>query len=239
MDNKKESVIVQIENMISDVPGFTPVDQLLSLFTLTLASANLPGDILEVGSWCGRSAVVFGLSAKLSKKSKVYCVDLFPEKSDWYQNVDGTYSFAVTIDSEKFGAYGDQTVWAEPFLRDIAPIYQRYSGSLQAFQDSVSQSKLEDYVVPYKGTLNHFAAQADKDFQCRLAFIDGDHSYKAVCDDIAIVEKFLVSGGWICFDDAFSAYEGVDRAIKEKIIDNPMYRDAQQLTRKLFVARRV
>jgi len=42
----------------------------------------------------------------------------------------------------------------------------------------------------------------------------------------------------VCFDDAFTCYEGVSRAISELIIANPSYECCQQMTRKLFVARK-
>ena len=47
-----------------------------------------------------------------------------------------------------------------------------------------------------------------------------------------------MAGGWICFDDAFSSYEGVDRAIARLVIDNPAYDLTRQLTRKCFAARK-
>jgi hypothetical protein len=80
---------------------------------------------------------------------------------------------------------------------------------------------------------------APSSLRCKLAFIDGDHSYEAVTADIAAVERFLVPGGWICFDDAFSCYEGVDRAISDRIINSGRYDRCQQVTRKFFVARRM
>jgi hypothetical protein len=52
-----------------------------------------------------------------------------------------------------------------------------------------------------------------------------------------MVERFLLPGGWICFDDAFSSYAGVDQAITELVINSGNYQQCQQLTRKLFVAR--
>lgn len=228
----------QIEQSVQTIPGFSQLDQLMTLFTLAYTSADLTGDILELGSWCGRSAVALGMAARLAGNSKVHCVDLFPEKNDWRKNTDGTYSFEVNINGEIFGAYREQTVWAEPFEREIAPVYEKYSGALNAFNNSIINNALSDWVKPFKGDLASFAGSAPNGFKLRMAFIDGDHSYAAVAKDIGIIERFLVSGGWICFDDAFSGYQGVDRAIKEKIIDSPDYDLKQQLTRKLFVAKR-
>jgi predicted O-methyltransferase YrrM len=227
-----------IERATQEIPGWSPQDQLLTLFTLAFGSANLPGDILELGSWCGRSAVVLGLAAKISGKGKVHCVDLFPEKDDWYENSDGTYSFSVTIDGKRYGAYGEQTVWAEPYLRDIVPLYQRFSGTLEAFKIAIDTNGLTDWVTPYRADLERFAAMVPQDLSLRLAFIDGDHSYTAVARDIAIIERYLLPGGWICFDDAFSSYDGVNRAIEKHILESGRYQCCQQMTRKCFVAQR-
>jgi predicted O-methyltransferase YrrM len=238
MNNITKAIASQIEEAVKDVPGWSSLDQLLSLFTLALTSSHLKGDILELGSWCGRSAIALSMAARLSGNTTIYCVDLFPEKNDWYQNPDGTYSFKITVDSRKVGAYGEQTVWAEPYLRDIAPVYDNFSGTLQAFESAVAANKLSDYITTYKGDLLSFSENADKDLSLRMAFIDGDHSYKAVANDIAIVEKYLIPGGWICFDDAFSSYEGVNEAIQKHIIESGNYSCFQQLTRKFFVAKR-
>jgi hypothetical protein len=232
------SVTTLIEQATQDIPGWSQQDQLLSLFTLAFSSASLPGDIIELGSWCGRSAIALGLAARLSGKGKVHCVDLFPEKNDWHQNADGTYSFAVTIDGKRYGAYGEQTVWAEPYLRDIAPVYERYAGTLEAFNDTMRVNDLTGWVNPFKGDLHKFASNAPQGFSVRLAYIDGDHSYSAVADDIQLIEQFLLPNGWICFDDAFSSYDGVNEAIQKHIIDSGRYQCCQQITRKFFVAQR-
>ncbi len=140
-------ISTQIEEAVKDIPGWSQLDQLLSLFTLAFSSAHLQGDILELGSWCGRSAVVLGMAARLTGNTNVRCVDLFPEKNDWYQNADGTYPFAVTIDGRKVEAYGEQTVWAEPYLRDIAPVYERFNGTLDAFNYAIRSNDLTNWAV--------------------------------------------------------------------------------------------
>lgn len=231
-------ISTQIEEAVRDIPGWSPLDQLMALFTLAYSSSHLPGDILELGSWCGRSAVALGMAAKLTGKGKVHCVDLFPEKNDWYQNADGTYSFAVELGGKRYGAYGDQTVWAEPFLRDIKPMYERFNGTLEAFNLAMAANDLNDHVLAHRTDLEGFSKKVASDFALRLAFIDGDHSYTAVAKDIEIAEKYLLSGGWICFDDAFSSYDGVNEAIRRHIIDSGQYQNCQQMTRKCFVAQR-
>lgn len=230
-------IIPRLEEMVRDVPGWSPIDQLVALFTLAYSS-NVAGDIIELGSWCGRSATALGLAAQLTGDTRVHAIDLFPERHDWHRNDDGSYSCTMTIAGREFRAYHEQTVWAEPFLRDIAPLYQRHGRLLDLFNDTMHRNGLVDVVRPFRGDIGMFADAAPPALRCKLAFVDGDHSYDAVCRDIATVERFLQPGGWICFDDAFSCYEGVNRAIADRVIDSGTYERGQQLTRKFFVAQR-
>jgi predicted O-methyltransferase YrrM len=238
MNTSTNPIFGQIERLVEGVPGWSPNDQLFSLFLLAYTS-EAEGDILELGAWCGRSTSALALAASKIGNVSVHCVDLFPEKNDWRKNADGTYSFTVRIGDRLLGAYEEQTVWAEPYERDIAPLYERHNGVLDIFNQTMKRNGFADIVRPWKGDLLHFMQHAPKGFRCRLAFIDGDHSYDAVCRDIEYVEHYLSEGGWLCFDDAFSVYEGVDRAITERIIGRPeMYECGIQLTRKLYVAKR-
>ncbi len=239
---KKKSAAIpavnQIEHAVQNIPGWSPLDQLFTLYTLTLASAHLPGDALELGSWCGRSAAAIGMAVKASGRGKLHCIDLFPEKTDWYRNTDGTYSLKVKVAGKTIAAYDDQTVWAEPFKRDIAPLYRKHKGVLEIFKKTIKDNGLQKYVSAFRGDLGMFIKKRPKGFKCRLAFIDAHHSYDAVSADISLLEPFLVRGAWVCFDDAFTTYRGVDQAIEKHIIRSGKYDQFQQLTRKLFVARK-
>lgn len=181
------------------------------MFTLACISSCVQGDILEVGSWCGRSSTALGMAARLSGNSKVHCVDLWPAKEDWYKNEDGSYSFTVTVGDKVYKAYREQTVRAEPFLRDLYPMYERFKGTLDAFNSYATKNGLGDYIVTPRCDLTAFAENAPKGLRLRMAFIDGEHTYEAVCRDIETIERFLVSGGWICLDDAFSSWDGASK----------------------------
>lgn len=228
----------QIEALVENVYGWTPIDQLFTLYALTRLSAGLDGDIVEVGSWCGRSAIVLAAAAKAAGNSKVHCVDLFPEKGDWKQNPDGTYSFDMVIDGKRFCGYKEQTVWKETFESQTGKIYESYGSVYDCFRETVSKRGMDDVVRAHRGDLASLLDKLGPDFKCRLAFLDGDHGFEAVCADIRNIDQYLYPGGWICFDDAFTCYEGVSRAICELIIANPRYELCQQMTRKLFVARK-
>lgn len=231
------SLVTEIEALVHGVPGWSPVDELFTLSLLAYSTAHLPGDIVEVGSWCGRSAIVFGAAAR-ETCGRVHCVDLFPSRDDWRQNADGTYSFTVDIEGRRHNGYQEQTVWSDPFEAQLKPLYDEHEEIFERFQTNVRARGLEHVVVPHRGTSSTFAASRPTDFRARLIFVDGDHGYQAVLNDIDRLAPFLLPGGWFCFDDAFSSYDGVDRAIADRILENPTYDIKRQMTRKCFIARR-
>ena len=235
---KYKPVWMTLEEVVKDVPGWSPIDQLYTLFQLALLTSDLQGDIVEIGSWCGRSALVLGMAAKFIGNTRVYCVDLFPEKEDWNQNSDGTYSFNITIGNLTLGGHQKQTVWKEPFERDIAPVYEQNTSILEIFNANIEKHQMQNVITPFRGNSSIFAQSLNDDFQCKLVFIDGEHSYDAVRRDISKMKRFLIPGGWMCFDDAFSTYDGVNRAIEECIIKNADFDLCQQMTRKFFIARK-
>lgn len=227
----------RIEQAVSGVPGWSPLDQLFALNLLAASSGNLAGEVVELGSWCGRSAIALALGVSASRSPRVHCIDLFPSRADWYRNDDGTYSMRVLINGRYVDAYDQQTVWAEPFERDIAPLYERYESVYDAFREHTARAGVDHLVQAFRGCLSDFLREQGEGFRCRLAFLDGHHSHQAVLQDIDAISPHLVPGGWLCFDDAFSGYEGVDRAIMERVANDPRFDFRCQLTRKMFVAR--
>lgn len=227
----------ELETLVEGVPGWSPIDQLFALSTLAYATAHLDGDLVEVGSWCGRSAIALGVAAR-DTHGVVHCIDLFPARDDWRANPDGTFSFEVDVRGTRHGGCQEQTVWREPFERALLPVYAQHPNLLEALTANVGARGLGAVVRPHRGTAATFAAQAPPDLRVRLIFIDGEHSEAAVARDVAALAPRLVPGGWICFDDAFSSYDGVDRAIQRLILEDPTYDLTRQLTRKCFAARK-
>jgi hypothetical protein len=230
------SVEATLREVAEIVPGWTPFDQLLSLFTLAYGSARL-GDLLEIGSWCGRSMVALGLAARSAGSAHVHCVDAFPERDDWYENPDGTFSYRVTTASGVMLGHADQSVWAEPFHRDIVPTYERWGSLLHAFLAFRDRFGLNDIVTPHRTSSADFFAGPGRDHRYGLVFIDGEHSYAAVAHDMDAASARLVSGGMLCMDDAFTCYDGVTRAIQDRVDSSTsVLRQPVRVTRKMFAA---
>jgi len=225
-----------ISEKVKDIHGWSPIDQLFSLFMLTMQTKYLNGDIIEVGAWGGRSAVALGLAAREISNSKVYSIDYFPNAEDWKENSDGTFSFKTEVNGKIISGHKEQTVWKEPFENSIKPFYEEHPNLFKYFSSNIENCGLQGTVIPFKGNSNSFKEAAEKKFRCKLLYIDGEHSYESVERDIKNLKDFIVSNGVICFDDAFSGYEGVDRAIEKLIIASGEFHSFMKLTRKLFVA---
>jgi len=236
--NIKKPIIEQIETMTNSICGFSDLEQLYSIFLLLCANINVCGNVIEIGSWCGKTSSVLGLAAQLTKVEKVICIDLFPNKNDWFKNADKSYSFNVTIDGIKYNAYTEQTAWEEPYNKSVVPVYKHNENLLNIFLKNMKNLGYENFIFPVRGDSSVIKHYVPTTFRCKFAFIDGDHGYNAVYKDIKNIEPYLVSGALLCFDDAFTSFDGVNKALQELIIDNPEYDFYQQLTRKLFVARR-
>jgi len=224
-----------LEAQVANFPGWSPPEELFALYMLANASRDVPGDLVEVGAWCGRSAVALGHAAR-RVGCQVLSIDLFPHRDDWKENADGSFSFAVTLDGVKVDAYHVQTAWREPYLRTIKPVYEKHDSVLDIFRENIAGQGLQDLVTPVRSTSDYLRGVPGRRF--RLAFIDADHGYDAVCRDIDNVVPLLSPGGWLCFDDAFTSYEGVDRAIRDRVLAAGGFDLAFQPTRKLFVARK-
>jgi hypothetical protein len=145
---------------------------------------------------------------------------------------------SVMVDGMPTPGYHDQTVWPEAFERDIAPLYEQASSVRSIFDETIRREGLQAVVRAYRGTSAVVLRLASEGLRIRVGFIDGDHSFEAVCADIDRIAPILVPGGWLCFDDAFTSYSGVDRAIRERVIASGEFDHAAQLTRKMFVARK-
>lgn len=227
----------KIEKMVQNIDGWAPHEQLFALYLLVKAS-NLVGHVIEIGSYCGKSSTVLAEALSKNLNEKLYCVDAFPEFSDWYQNVDGSWSFKTLVQGKYVLGCQEATVWDEPFQKSIRPTYRETNSLLKIFQQNIANNGQSEKVQIVHGNSDYLSTIDLDKKSCKLIYIDGDHGYKQVINDIKNVEKFLKPGGFICFDDAFSGYSGVDRAIETVLLNNTEYHNFEQITRKMFIAQR-
>jgi hypothetical protein len=178
------------------------------------------------------------MAARQLGDPRLFCFDLFPSIDDWFQNSDGSYSFGVTIDGERYLGCEKQTVWEDVWQQSVSQTYSEYGDPLSGCVKTLDKFDVSDLVVVTRGTSDDVEQTCPPQEQCRLAYIDAEHSYEAVMRDARRLLPHLAVGSWMCFDDAFTSYLGVDQAIEEVVLDSGLFEDCVQVTRKLFAARR-
>lgn len=222
----------------ADIPGYTPEAEIQQIYQAALDTIDIPGDIVEIGSWCGRSAVAL---AAASHTSKVHCIDLFLDLKDWKRRPDGNWESITTLcDGTIHRSHNNPPISTSVFDNEVMPVYRDHPVLLDYFRENMLKYNIAHIVFPHKCTSKLWATSTPIDFQCRLAFIDGGHSYEEVCDDIQNIEPFLSPGALILFDDVLAGFPGVDRAVQEMILNRPeIYTDIRHVVGRLLIAKKV
>ncbi|MDQ1533830.1 MAG: 1-O-methyltransferase [Actinomycetota bacterium] len=160
--------------------GFMPDDEGLALHTAALDAATRTGaPLLEVGTYCGKSAVYLGAAAREA----------------------GTVLF--TVDHHR-GSEENQAGWDSHDLEVVDPRTGRMD-TLPFFRDTIEAAGLEDCVV---GVVGHSAMVAAAwATPLGFLFIDGGHSESIAMADYEGWAEQLLPGGLLAIHDVFERPE--------------------------------
>lgn len=164
----------QLHKYASRVKGYLTEDEGKALFQFALEAASL-GPILEIGSFCGKSAVYLGTACKIRG------VTLFTV--DHHMGSEEQQPGQLYFDPE---------------------IYDENKGQIDSFpllRKTLRETDLEGTVVPMV-TWSNIAAR-NWATPLSLIFIDGGHSYDSVFNDYRYWHVHLVTGGYLIFHDIY------------------------------------
>jgi predicted O-methyltransferase YrrM len=197
--------------ILNTIKGFMDDDEAYRLYELSNQASKM-GPLLEIGSYCGRSAAIIG-SACQKNRGILYSIDHH-------------------IGSEEQQP-GEE--YFDPELYD-----QRTGGinTLPFFRESLKKTRLEDTVVPIVST----SLVAGKMWQTPLSmvFIDGGHSFEAAWNDFLTWSPHLLPDGYLVIHDIFLDPEKggqAPRMVYEKAIATEVY-TTLEMTKTLGVLRR-
>lgn len=146
--------------------------------------------VVELGSWIGRSALA--MESELNRETmlgQVYCVD------HWF----GTPTDSTGEVAQKSGPEA---------------VYKRFCENVG--------DKLGKTIIALKGQTGAYGRQWERELStigpAHLVFVDADHSYEAVKDDIEAWLPCLHPEGILCGHD-YVAYAGVKQAVDEAFGD--------------------
>lgn len=154
--------------------GFMPDDEGFALHEAALGAGRL-GPLLEVGTYCGKSAVYLGAAAREA----------------------GTVLF--TVDHHR-GSEENQAGWEHHDLEVVDPESGRMD-TLPFFRRTVQTAGLEDVVV---GVVGHSVPVARVwGTPLGFLFIDGGHAEAVAMADYAGWSPKIVAGGMLAIHDVF------------------------------------
>ena len=161
-------------SIVNTIKGFMDDDEAMRLFELA-KQASLAGPVLEIGSYCGRSACIMGLACK-KHKGILYSLDHHNGSEE--QQPGEEY-----FDSELFDERTGQ-VNTFPF-----------------FREALKKTDLEDTVIPIVSK----SIVAGKMWKTPLSmvFIDGGHSFEAAYTDFLTWSPHLLKNGFLAIHDIF------------------------------------
>jgi predicted O-methyltransferase YrrM len=154
--------------------GFMPDDEGLALYEAGLAGGEV-GPLLEVGTYCGKSAVYLGAAARAR----------------------GTVLF--TVDHHR-GSEENQAGWEHHDERLVDPRTGRMD-TLPWFRRTIEDAGLEDVVVAVVGPSTTVARPWATPLG--LLFIDGGHAFDVAVADYRSWSPHVAPGGVLVFHDVF------------------------------------
>ena len=175
------------------IPGTCAESKMLAVIE---AMRHAPaGDVVEIGSWCGRSAALLVWLARCYQIGKVLCVDPWPQ-GDLTQDGRGGAEDVLSIFQINLAplALGDLNYIRATSLEAAA----RYRPGLTVATEAFGK-------VGYEGRI-------------ALLHLDGDHAESDCARDAAAWTPHVVPGGWIIFDDYERAFGDGPKVVADAFV---------------------
>ena len=196
----------------SEIKGFLDEREADYLYKLALV-ASKKGPCLEIGSYCGKSAIYIGSACKMNG-SALFSIDHHCGSEE--QQPGESYFDADLLD------------------RETGEI-----DTLRLFRKTIIDFNLEDTVIPVIGR----SEIVGRTWQTALGlvFIDGSHAYESVLIDYQTWSKHLIPGGYLVFHDIFpdpaqggqAPYQVYQMALASLLYEElPMFKSLGILKRK-------
>ncbi|ATX80283.1 Methyltransferase domain-containing protein [Mariprofundus aestuarium] len=191
------------------IPGMCDDDKFRAL--IEIARCSVQGDIVEIGSWWGKSAFILSSLSRSFELGNVLCVD--------------PWSNEHLIQNEEIVDSGSLQVDAEEALIVFQIGLQAFNCNHINYQRMTSVEASECYG---KGLSVYTEAFGETEYAGRISIlhIDGNHAYEAVKADVLAWSKFVSQDGWVIIDDYIWPYGDGPQRIGDHFLEEHQSRIA-------------
>ena len=183
------------------IPGMCDYEKLLALSHICRCAPA--GDLVEIGTWWGKSAFVLARFAACYRLGRLLCVDPWSDADLIQGDESGLVdSSSVTADAQE--AFEVFAMNLSPYAHgDINYLRMRSVEAVEVYRRIKVVVSEEFGRTEYRGRIS-------------LLHIDGNHGYAAAKADIDGWTPLVMPGGWIVIDDYLWPYgDGPRRAADE------------------------
>jgi MMP 1-O-methyltransferase len=194
-----------------NVKGFLDDAEAKHLYNLA-TEASKHGPCLEIGSYCGKSAIYLGAACKENN--------------------------AVLFSVDHHTGSEEQQPGQQYFDPDLLDQETGKVDTLRLFRKTIEDFDLGNTVVPVIGRSEVVGRAWSTPLN--LLFIDGSHAYESVLNDYQIWAKHIMTGGYLVFHDIFpdpsqggqAPYQVYSMAVASELYDVlPLYKSLGVLKR--------
>jgi cephalosporin hydroxylase len=195
--------------LVDTVPGMSDRDK-INAVTEMMRHAP-PGDVVEIGSWWGRSAALFVWLARRYGVGPVLCVD------PWLS--EALPQGVAVLDRASAAHDTDEAL--RIFEINLAPLAQGGLNYLRAY----SAQGAARYGAGLEVETEVFGRTAYTG-EIAVLHIDGNHAYERVEEDARLWTPHVKPGGWIIFDDYVWAFGDGPRRVGDAFLRDESHRIA-------------
>lgn len=186
------------------IPGMCDHEKIRALYEIARRSPN--GDIVEIGSWWGKSAFVLARLACCFDIGKLLCVDPWSDEHLIQGDEKGL------VDRVQISADEALTV----FQINLLPYA---NGNVNYLRMPSTEASTYYRETPVAQTI--VFGETNYSGNIAILHIDGNHSYANAHDDVASWSDLVLPGGWIIIDDYVWPYgDGPQRVGDEFLAKN-------------------
>jgi hypothetical protein len=186
------ALMQQINRALEGVQGWLSPRE-TALLALAAACPTADGDVLEIGSFRGRSTIALALAL------------------EWQQ----------TAGDDRWRP--SQLIAVDPMLDDDPLLEQplAHGWARRIFEANLRRAGVLQQVEFHQAFSYDLAPQWQRPL--RLLWIDGDHQYASTKQDFDLFAPFLANGAILAMHDVLSRYDGCIRVFSEDVLASPHF----------------